>query len=44
MRFLKEYPDESDEVTHVSIITRNEWKIMKTRRLGDCSPGAWGGF
>lgn len=34
MRFLKEYPDESDEVTHVSIITRNEWKIMKNPEIG----------
>ena len=29
MRFLKEYPDEANKITHVSRITRDEWKAVK---------------
>ncbi|MBR3018461.1 MAG: GNAT family N-acetyltransferase [Clostridia bacterium] len=32
MRFLKEYPDEANKITHVSRITRDEWKAEKTSR------------
>ena len=33
MRFLKEYPDEANGVTHVSVITRDAWqRISKTAR------------
>lgn len=29
MRFLKEYPDAANEVTHVSIITRDMWLALR---------------
>ena len=31
MRFVKEYPDEINEVTHVSAVTREEWEKIKRR-------------
>lgn len=32
MRFLKEYPDAANGVTHVSAITREEWKRLKSEK------------
>ena len=29
MHFEKEYPDEANEITHVSCITKTEWKKIK---------------
>ena len=31
MHFEKEYPDEANEITHVSVISRNEWEKLPSK-------------
>lgn len=49
MRFLKEYPDEVNGITHVSVMTKKEYLLMSAERMnglidpGILAGGRWSG-
>lgn len=36
MHFVKEYPDQENKITHVSVITRNEYQISDEHQISAC--------